>query len=214
MYWLVAQGRVEEAEELLENPQPRSKWKSKVRAVVNQHWGENIKSLTPYFRSTRNLNIEQFRPGHTHPVLNIPLKSTKDISRIAPKLKLLTGTYVLQTNRAAFNQNAVNPLCKLCNNSEETQQHFLFECPELEDRRTPILHEIDYELYILSRKHLQDFIPCDRLKLVLDPSHLFTWRLVHQRRLHKLCELEFHCKRLTFYLHTDRYRKLQRLGIG
>ena len=44
------------------------------------------------------------------------------------KCKLLTGTYILQGNRAVFNQHAVDPMCKLCNSTPETRQHLLAEC--------------------------------------------------------------------------------------
>ena len=37
----------------------------------------------------------------------------------------MTGTYILQANRALFNQHAVNPTCQLC---PETRQHFISEC--------------------------------------------------------------------------------------
>ena len=44
------------------------------------------------------------------------------------KCKLLTGTYILQGNRAAFNQYTVDATCKLCHTAPETWQHFLAEC--------------------------------------------------------------------------------------
>ena len=38
------------------------------------------------------------------------------------------GKNILQGNRAAFNQNEVNPTCKLCSTAPESRQHFLSEC--------------------------------------------------------------------------------------
>ena len=46
------------------------------------------------------------------------VRNIHDSRRAQIKCKLLTGTYILQVNRAAFNQYAVNPTCKLCNTAE------------------------------------------------------------------------------------------------
>ena len=44
--------------------------------------------------------------------------------RIAVKLKIVTGTYIPQTTRAAFNQNAVNPTFLACNGDDEALRIF------------------------------------------------------------------------------------------
>ena len=41
---------------------------------------------------------------------------------------LITGTYILQGNRAAFNQYTVDAPCKLCLAAPETRHHFIAEC--------------------------------------------------------------------------------------
>ena len=48
----------------------------------------------------------------------------QDINRIPTRLELATGNYMLQTMRTAYNQNPVDPICKLCNQAEETVSHF------------------------------------------------------------------------------------------
>ena len=42
------------------------------------------------------------------------LQSGTDNKRSQLKCKLLTGTYILQGNRAAFNQYTIDPTCKYC----------------------------------------------------------------------------------------------------
>ena len=54
----------------------------------------------------------------------------------------MTGTYILQSNRAAFNQNAIDPTCLLCKNGEETIKHFLLSCTALSSAREPIIEII------------------------------------------------------------------------
>ena len=40
----------------------------------------------------------------------------------------MAGTYILQGNRAAFNQHTVDATCRLCLAAPETRQHFIAEC--------------------------------------------------------------------------------------
>ena len=67
--------------------------------------------------------------------------SDRDIPRIPVKNKGLTATYILQTNRAKFNQNEVSPICQLCHEEDETLQHFLSDRKSLEDARQPIIND-------------------------------------------------------------------------
>ena len=55
-----------------------------------------------------------------------------DSRRAQLKFRIFTGTYTLQSNRAVFNQFAVDPTCKLCDKSPETRQHFLADCQTLQ----------------------------------------------------------------------------------
>ena len=66
--------------------------------------------------------------GSRHHVWSTVRDNVHDNRRTQIKCKLLTGTYILQANRAAFNQHAVNPTCKLCSVAPETRQHFISEC--------------------------------------------------------------------------------------
>ena len=50
--------------------------------------------------------------------------------------------YMLQTMRAAYNQNPIEPTCKLCNQAEETVSHFLICCKTLEYLRAPTVNNI------------------------------------------------------------------------
>ena len=51
-----------------------------------------------------------------------------------------TGTYVLQTNRAAYNQNNCDARCQLCGEDDETLFHLLLECSALEETRHHMLY--------------------------------------------------------------------------
>ena len=51
----------------------------------------------------------------------------------------MTGTYVLQSNRAKFNQYSVNPTCLLCGEDPEDLEHFLLKCRALSVTRDPFM---------------------------------------------------------------------------
>ena len=80
-------------------------------------------------------------PGSVHPLVRTN-GSTREIPRIAVQVKLVTGTYILQANRAAFNQMAVDPMCLLCKNGTEDLEHFLLQCAFLRNTRERFLDEI------------------------------------------------------------------------
>ena len=51
----------------------------------------------------------------------------------------MTGTCILQTNRATFNQNRVGPVCLFCHQENETGEHFLLHCPASASHEDPII---------------------------------------------------------------------------
>jgi hypothetical protein len=60
-----------------------------------------------------------------------PLLSSRDVNRIPTKLKLLTGTYILQNNRAKYKNYTIDPTCLLCDSEAETPAHFILNCPAM-----------------------------------------------------------------------------------
>ena len=80
--------------------------------------------------------------GKCHPAIKpVPL-SKRDINWIPVKNKILTGSYILQTNRVKFNQNEINTECQLCWSADETLQHFLQDCLFLENTRKPNISDL------------------------------------------------------------------------
>ena len=103
-------------------------WKRTLNQKVHSHieamWRADIneKSSLKYV-IPNSLNV-----GKAHPVWSTVRNSLTDNKRAQLNCKLLTGTYILQGNRTAFNQFTVDPTCKLCLAAPETRQHFISEC--------------------------------------------------------------------------------------
>ena len=116
------------------------------------------------------------------------LKSTgnaREVHRIHTKLKLATGTYILQTNRASLNQNKVDPTCMLRKNGEESLQHFLLDCSVLSSIRNSIMNSILEACSSLCNP-ARDIDTL--LKLVIDCSALIDTN----NHNHELSNVEFH----------------------
>ena len=58
------------------------------------------------------------------------------------KVRLMSGTYMLQATRAKFNQHEVDPLCLLCHKEPENTEHFLLRCESFSGIRQPFLDKI------------------------------------------------------------------------
>jgi hypothetical protein len=59
----------------------------------------------------------------THNVWDTISNSVKDVRKAATKVRMLTGTYMLQTLKAKFNQAEVDPTCPICKLETEDPQH-------------------------------------------------------------------------------------------
>ena len=132
------------------------------------------------------------------------MRQHTDIARDGPcigtKLKLLTGSYILQVNRAAFNQNQVDHTCMFCQKGPETVAHFLVECSALEKRR-PIMDSIFSSVYELFESSLASV---ELMQILLDCSKLVDCQN-GQSVLHTMKNLEKLSKRLCYTLQTEVY---------
>ena len=115
-----------------------------------------------------------------------------------------TGTYILQTNRAKFNQNDVNPICQLCHKCEETPQHFIIDCEALAEDRDPILND-----FLTVLRSLLDIYPqaadYSLLQLLIDSSCLIDTDIrVQNDILTHIDSLNYHSRRLIYKIHASR----------
>ena len=94
-------------------------WKSLIKkqidSYVENEWGQDSKVSLPC------LNVQSLKVGQKNQVWkSIPHSDVRAVKRACPKLRLLTGTYILQENRAKFNQYAVRDCCLLCDAGSES----------------------------------------------------------------------------------------------
>lgn len=154
--------------DLLHNPPSKFVWKRQVNKQINNHWVGFVRDRASLYTSLQYLVVDNYACGKSHHLLK-SCRNAREIHRTHTKLKLATGTYILQTNRAAFNQNMVDPTCLLCKGAEETLQHFLLDCPVLAVIRKPIM---DLLVEACSRLCNPAYDNDTMLKLIIDCSAL------------------------------------------
>ena len=202
----------------------KNEWKSILNRKINVYWWNNIKHST---KSLQFLNTEKCYPGKMHTLLSINCKSSRDVNRIPTKLKLLTGTYILQNNRAKYKNYTIDPTCLLnytidptcllnytidptcllCDSEAETPAYFILNCPALSSIRNPITAELQF---ILQQNHNIQYNTLsndDKLQIILDCTHLIK----SQRKIDFLEKIEFQNHRLLHNLHSARYRILMNI---
>ncbi|WAR12312.1 LOW QUALITY PROTEIN: POLR-like protein, partial [Mya arenaria] len=190
--------------EFLEQHTTKASWKTQVYTVINKYWGEKISHSLKLYKSLQYLADDSYIPGNVHPLFRIDY-TARESERLKPKLKLATGTYILQTNRKSFNQHGVPDTCTLCNSEAETAEHFVLTCPVLEGVRRLILSDIISELDQTFNIDFAAQSNALKIQYILN-----CWPLVGTRRLNpeELRPYETQCCRLLYNLDLVRIRTI------
>ena len=110
----------------------------KIHRKVESLWQADIASKS----STKHVNPSVLKVGSCHHIWTTVRNNIHGSKRAQLKCKLLTGTYILQANRAAFNQYSVNPTCNLCSKEHETREHFIGKCAIYGSIREPYTRKL------------------------------------------------------------------------
>ena len=186
--------------DLRQCPLSKFAWKRRVNKQINNCWVRFVREQASLYPSLQLLAVDNYATRRSHHLLK-SCRNVREITRVHTKLKLATGTYILQTYRATFSQNMVDPTCLLCKSTEETTQHFLVECPELAVTRNPIIDSL-LEACCGVCNPAHDNVTL--LKLAIDCCALLDINTQNN----ELSNAEFQARRLCFALDCKRYKKL------
>ncbi|CAG2199675.1 unnamed protein product [Mytilus edulis] len=110
---------------LKQQPPSKLKWKSSVKMALQKYWTnfflEEIESKTTLVHLDRTL----LKIGSVHPVWTSLSSTISDVKKGAVKIRLLTGTYLFESNKYKFSGGKESSLCRLCGTSNEDITHFL-----------------------------------------------------------------------------------------
>ncbi|CAC5367025.1 unnamed protein product [Mytilus coruscus] len=155
--------------QLLNCAPKKVQWKRTVQIAIYKYWKEAIISSGKSYASLRHLYIDAYNPGKYHHLLDINTTNdpTRETTRLAIKLILVTGTYILQNKRFKYTENET-PICKLCDQGDETLCHFLLDCQILEPIRRKYFHQIDELLQLISEEKFTTLSCHDKIQIILD----------------------------------------------
>ena len=124
------------------SPWSKLAWKSYIRKVVLNYWIYMLKANADCKSSLRFMITDDIQSFSVHHLW--PRGGCASRPRVAAsyRAKILSGSYILQSNRARFNQNQINPTCPLCHSAPEDLPHFILTCPSLDNARTKHLPSI------------------------------------------------------------------------
>ena len=100
--------------------------------------GKSIVAEARLKSTLRYLNLENFQIGQVHKLWSRVKYNQHSVIKDFVHFKLSVVTYILQCNKARFNQFQVSKLCPLCNLEPESLEHFLLRCSELQRVRDPL----------------------------------------------------------------------------
>ena len=191
--------------ELMNNPPKKSRWKSMLDKAFRHFWEEKWNTEILEKPSLRYLSVQKEASKTPHNVWKAAQHDTRAISKSAIKVRLLTGTYTLQSNRKKFNQHTVSEICLLCNTQAEDRLHFILKCPTLHTNRQKHLNTLQNMLAMRVSIEIAGQIFDDEnllLQCILDCSHPIISNLIGDYDV--LDDIEEISRNLIFDLHTDR----------
>ena len=189
---------------LLQQDISKSQWKkllnSSINSFVEVSWKEEVENKT---------SLKYLNPGQCHPVCDTVRSNILDNKRAQLKCKLLTGTYLMQGNRAAFNQYTVDPTCKLCGMAPETRQHFISECSTFDSGRRDFVGKLQNNQILI-----------DQVENCLHNPELLTQRVLDASAIARietsweeiLDALELHSREYLYRIHQRRIAELKLLS--
>jgi hypothetical protein len=152
--------------ELASIPPSKQKWKLTVKEAIKAYWNKTLKEEASKMKSLQHLNLDMCSMGFSHPVWvcgSDPMQATM----ASTKATLLVGRYPVTAEKCAGVKQ--QQLCPLCNEQQETVNHFLLKCRSLQEHRDPYMKQLQHlrpEIY--TKGHDEDYI----VRNILDPSHI------------------------------------------
>ena len=116
--------------------------KAHIKKTIREHHSTIIKTDAANKSTLKFMTLTDQPLREPHPAWLCIDCNRAETRKAVIKVKILTGCYILQSNRAAFNQYTVNDTCPLCQSEPEDRTHFILRCKALSDIRSKYLHDV------------------------------------------------------------------------
>ena len=194
---------------VIEGQPTKTAWKAQVDKAIHEHWRQQIVEEAENKSTLKHL-CKEFTPNQPHLLWQATTNTVRDVRRGTIKGRMLTGTYILQSTRAAFNQTKIT-LCQMCKQEDEDMEHFIFRCPTLSSARDHLLKILLMSVpYVYTLHPSIDWKHEDLLQLIMDSTHPTIVALLPMTTDLKLI-LEKHSRILCYSLHRARCKALEKI---
>ena len=96
-----------QANTLLENSPTKQLWKKLVDEKTKTYWENHFTKEKENKSSLRLLSTNDYQIGNCHQIFKFTLPDPLEVEKSAVKARIITGSYLLQSNRSKFNQHDV-----------------------------------------------------------------------------------------------------------
>ena len=118
-------------------------WKLLVKKTLRVYWEDQLRKEAEKKSTLERCHLDSFHIGSTHPVWDTVNSNRVDVMRAIVKVRILTGTYLLQMHRKKFRMDGVtDACCPLCYLEDEDIGHMLIRCPALNEVRITCINEL------------------------------------------------------------------------
>ena len=177
---------------LARNPPNKEAWKRKVNNAVHRKCYLTLREEAAEKKTLKYLNTDACVPGEVHPVWKCGT-DPHQVTMATIKALLLVQRYPLHGTHSAGKSRQED--CPLCRGPAETLEHFLLQCPCLQEARQPYRQKIDS---LLEEFFYQPQDDSDRIQAILDPS-VIVWAPSEVQE-----EIEELSRRMCYSLHVTR----------
>ena len=116
---------------------------TQIKLTIQQYWLSLLKEGALSKSTLRYLDFTKCNFHNLHSTWGTTGSNPAETRKAIQKARLLTGTYMymylLQSNKAAFNQHRVDTTCPLCKTDPEDRRHMILQCPALSKIRNKYL---------------------------------------------------------------------------
>ena len=175
------------ASELLEYPPTKATWKTTVKAAVHDWWTKSLCAEAQQKSTLKYLLLSECRTDKIHSVWK-DLHSPLSIQQATVHALLLIQRYPLTTSPVSGVKQSDK--CPLCKGEPETVEHFLLQCPALQQPRMKYLPQILHAC----RKDRVSIHPESLVSVILDTTRMPSADMNYVDT----------CRKFTYKLHSVR----------
>ena len=117
-------------------------WKRGINLNIADKWTNKLSEEVEGKSTMKLCNRDILKIHGVHPVWSSLPAVTREVKKVQIKARLLTGTYLLQSDMQRFSKEKDEQKCEPCQIEQENMEHFLLRCPALNEKRKITLSKL------------------------------------------------------------------------